>query len=82
MLFIFDSSGDYPFWMKNTLIPLDIIWISKDKKVVDIKENAKPCRSEMCETYSPKSDAKYVLEINGGLANKYKIKVGDALSFN
>ena len=43
MLFIFEKEGEYPFWMKNTLIPLDIIWINKDKEVVFISENAQPC---------------------------------------
>lgn len=43
MLFVFEKSGIYPFWMKNTKIPLDIIWLNSDKQVVYIKENASPC---------------------------------------
>lgn len=77
MLFLFKNEGIYNFWMKNTLIPLDIIWIDKNKKVVFIKENAMPCNLEDCETFYPTQKAKYVLEINGGLAEKYGLKVGD-----
>ena len=81
MLFVFDSPGKYSFWMKNTLIPLDMIWIDRNKKIVDIKHDAKPCQSENCETYSPKSDAKYVLEINAGAADSMGIKIGGQLKF-
>lgn len=77
MLFLFENDGVYNFWMKNTLIPLDIIWIDKNKKVVFIKENAMPCNLEDCETFHPTQKARYVLEINGGLAEKYGLKVGD-----
>jgi hypothetical protein len=77
MLFIFDSDGEYNFWMKNTLIPLDIIWISSDKKVIFIKNSAQPCKQEICESIRPGVIAKYVLEINGGLAETLGIKEGD-----
>ena len=43
MLFVFETSGYYPFWMKNTYIPLDIIWLNEDKEVIYIKQDAKPC---------------------------------------
>lgn len=81
MLFLFENKGVYNFWMKNTLIPLDIIWIDENKKVVFIKENAMPCNFEDCEVFYPNQKAKYVLEINGGLAEKYGIKVGDIADF-
>jgi uncharacterized membrane protein (UPF0127 family) len=45
MLFIFEKTGWYPFWMKNTYIPLDIIWLNENKEVVHIKEEAQPCAS-------------------------------------
>ena len=76
MLFIFESQGIYSFWMKNTFIPLDIIWVHENFKIVYIYENAQPCR-ESCNSITPNKDAKYVLEINSGLAEKYKMKVGD-----
>lgn len=56
--------------MKNTFIPLDIIWLDQDLKIVFIKENARPCIFSSCEIFSPSVDAKYVLEINNGEAQK------------
>ncbi|MEK6889556.1 MAG: DUF192 domain-containing protein [Nanoarchaeota archaeon] len=81
MLFIFDEEGIYPFWMKNTLIPLDIIWINENKEVVYIQENALPCKEEICTSYNPNKKAKYILEINSGLANKFNITMGNKLDF-
>lgn len=81
MLFIFDSEGNYPFWMENTLIPLDIIWINKDKKIVFINENSQPCRSKNCPLIIPGVKANYVLEINAGISQKIGLKVGDRLAF-
>lgn len=75
MLFIFQNTGVYSFWMKNTLIPLDIIWIDENWKIVYIKENAQPCKTPKCETYDPWVAAKYVLELNWGLSAKYNIKI-------
>jgi uncharacterized membrane protein (UPF0127 family) len=63
--------------MKNTLIPLDIIWINSSQNVVYIKKNAQPCTPDYCPSIVPIKNAKYVLEINGGLSDKYEIKVGD-----
>ncbi|MBI2583640.1 MAG: DUF192 domain-containing protein [Candidatus Aenigmarchaeota archaeon] len=75
MLFVFDAGGLYPFWMKNVQIPLDIIWIDDGGKIVYIERNATPC--EECESINPGTDAKYVLEINGGLSEKKGFGVGD-----
>jgi uncharacterized membrane protein (UPF0127 family) len=77
MLFVFGKEGNYSFWMKNTLIPLDIIWINSSQNVVYIKKNAQPCTPDYCPSIVPRKNAKYVLEINGGLSDKYEIKVGD-----
>lgn len=82
MLFIFDKEGIYSFWMKNTLIPLDIIWINSNGKVVFIAENVQPCpfnlsKALICPSIIPSARAKYVLEINAGLVEKYKLKIGD-----
>ena len=60
MLFIFDSEKKYSFWMKNTLIPLDIIWISKEMKIVDIQRGNPGNETSLI----PKDKALYVLEIN------------------
>ena len=76
MLFVFDDENYYPFWMKNTLIPLDIIFIGKNMEIVEIK-NAKPCKEDPCTLYSPSKPAKYVLEVNGGFTARNSIKVGN-----
>ncbi len=82
MLFIFPDEQIRTFWMKDTLIPLDIIFISKDKKIVDIKENFQPCTSGVsCGTYESKFPAMYVLEANAGIVAKYNLKTGDSAEF-
>lgn len=77
MLFIFPGEGIYSFWMKNTLIPLDIIWINENKEVVFISENILPCEKDPCPLFGPDKKANYVLEINGGVSKEIGLKVGD-----
>lgn len=77
MLFIFDDSDFRSFWMKNTLISLDMIFINENFVIVDIK-NVDPCTTEVCGTYSNK--AKYVLEVNEGYTRENNIKVGDTIA--
>jgi len=81
MLFIFDKEGIYGFWMKNTLIPLDIIWIYNNK-IVHIEKNAVPCVDNNYETYMPDAEADSVLEINAGITDKLRINVGDEIEIN
>lgn len=81
MFFLFPNEGVHTIWMKNTLIPLDIIWINEEKKVVHIKHNAQPCTNSLCPLIIPNAEASYVLEINGGLAKKYNIKEGQPVHF-
>ncbi len=81
MLFIFNRPGKHGIWMKNTLIPLDIIWIDENNKVIFIKENFKPCGDKNCPVAKPKTNAKYVLEINAGEAKKINIKIGNEVFF-
>jgi len=80
MLFVFDKSGKYNFWMKDTLIPLDIIWIDNNKEIVYVSEDTLPCIESLlgeCQVYSPNFDSLYVLEIKGGMADKLGIYQGD-----
>ncbi|MFT5215441.1 MAG: uncharacterized membrane protein (UPF0127 family) [Glaciecola sp.] len=79
MLFIFPDVKTRSFYMKNTLISLDIIYIDDTQKVVSIQKSAK----SMDETSLPsKAPAKFVLEINGGLSEKLNIVEGDSISFS
>lgn len=77
MLFIFPTSGEYPFWMKNTMIPLDMIWIDSSDKIVHIERNVPPCVADPCTSYPPHATAIYVLELAAGEAAKNGLKVGD-----
>ena len=84
MLFVFDKSASYVFWMKNVEFAIDIIWIDENKKIVDIASNVppEPDKGEKELTrYKPKSDAKYVLEINAGLSSLHNLQVGDQVAF-
>ena len=81
MLFIFKEEGEYPFWMKNTLIPLDIIWIDKNKEVVFINKNTKPCEVDSCPIINPNRKAQYVLELSGGMVDKIGLNVGEKIIF-
>lgn len=76
MLFVFGDLDYRSFWMKNTLIPLDIIFVDDNFLIVDIKYEV-PCTTEICDTYSNK--AKYVLEVNGGFTKENNINVGDKI---
>ncbi|HOX29109.1 MAG TPA: DUF192 domain-containing protein [bacterium] len=79
MLFVFDSEDTLSFWMKDTLIPLDMIFADADKKIVDINRNAAPLSTTSFTAARP---AKYVLEVNGGYCDRNGIGIGDMLSFS
>ncbi len=84
MLFVFDFQGYLNFWMKNTLIPLDMLFIDEKGYVRYIIRKAQPCLSGNdadCAIYNSEEPAKYVLEINGGIADKLGIKPGDKASW-
>ena len=81
MLFVFPEEGLHRFWMKNTRIELDIIFIAADRRVVSISRRAQPCRKEPCDLYSPAGNVAYALEIAGGLAATYGFAAGDLVEF-
>lgn len=81
MIFVFPQKGDYAFWMKNTIIPLDMIWIDEAKKVVHIAHDVPPCHADPCPSYPPGVAAKYVLEVAAGVAAKHHVADGDVLTF-
>ena len=78
MLFIFEDEAPHNFYMKNTYIPLDLFFITKDQKIATIIQNAKP----MDETSLPSEvPVQYVLEVNAGSAAAWNIKEGDSISW-
>ena len=78
MIFLFPQEEQLSFWMKNTPIALDMIFISADRKVVGIVENATPFS---LDSRSVSGKSQYVLEINGGLSRRYGFQAGDNVRF-
>ena len=81
MLFIFDREDFYSFWMKNMIIPLDLIWLDKEKRIVHIERCLPPCEEEPCPSYSPEVPALYVLELKAGSVEQRGLKIFDRFDF-
>lgn len=80
MLFMYSQPGVHRFWMKDTLIPLDMYWIDKSNKIIHIEHNVQP--SSYPKTFGPEADSLYVLETNAGFAEARNIRVGDIAEFD
>ena len=78
MLFIFDRPEPQSFWMHNTSIPLDIMYVDANKKIISIAANTEPYSDEAVPSLG---DAQYVVEVNAGFSERNNIKTGDAISF-
>ncbi len=78
MLFVFDADGNQSFWMKNTLIPLDLLFIARDGTVVGIHANATPLSTANIAVGKP---SRYVLEVPGGWAARHGIAAGAQVEF-
>ena len=78
MLFDYKSSHFVGIWMKNTIIPLDIIFLNKSQ-IKYIKKNALPCKKSVlnCPIIKAKSPVDMVIEVNAGIAEEYELKIGD-----
>jgi len=84
MLFIHSKEDNVPYWMYQVRIPLDIIWMDHQRRIVEIAANTPACTSKSsrdCPSYGGHEKARYVLELAGGGAAMYGLKVGDSLSF-
>jgi len=84
MLFVHPKEGNVPYWMYQVRIPLDMIWLDQQRRIVEIAANAPACASKSsrdCPSYGGHEKARYVLELAGGGAALYGLKVGDTLSF-
>jgi uncharacterized membrane protein (UPF0127 family) len=82
MLFVFGEAGDHGFWMKNTFIPLDFVWLSASGEVVDVRANVPPCLSDPCSSYASGKPARAVLEVNAGFAAAHGVRPGERLTFH
>lgn len=81
MLFVFEKEIQRKFWMKDTELPLDLVFFNKDKKVVDIIENMEPCIIPVCPLYTSVVPAMYGLEAPAGFVKEKRIKIGDLLVY-
>lgn len=81
MLFVFPSSAVQTFWMKDTLIPLDMLFLDAHRKVVTLLPRVPPCKADPCPIYPSTQPARYVLELNGGEAAKLGVREGDIAKF-
>ena len=78
MLFVFDSTVEHPFWMKNTVLPLDMIYLGDDRRVVGIVKDAVPFTTT---SRTVKVASRYVLEVNAGFSDKHGVATGDQVTF-
>jgi len=84
MLFIHPSESTFHYWMYQTKIPLDMIWMDHGRRIVEMSLATPPCRSSSaaeCPSYGGNFKSKYVLEVNAGIARKNGLKTGDTLDF-
>jgi uncharacterized membrane protein (UPF0127 family) len=83
MLFPFEEMAPRAFWMFQTLVPLDIIWLDDNKRIVEISANSPPCRTapEDCPSYGGNAHSTYVLELAAGQAAAHNLTVGSQLQF-
>ncbi len=79
MLFDFDQPGQHCIWMKDMKFSLDIIWLDEDRRVTKIQENAHP--DSYPETFCPDQPARYVIEVNSGVAAEMRLSRGSRLQF-
>ncbi|MDO8522402.1 MAG: DUF192 domain-containing protein [bacterium] len=75
MLFIFNLDAKYGFWMKDMLFPIDILWLSSEGRVVDMRESVSPATYPA--VFTPNLGARYVLELFAGFASAHNVKIGD-----
>jgi uncharacterized membrane protein (UPF0127 family) len=83
MLFPFEEMAPRAFWMFQTLIPLDIVWLDDNKRIVEIAANSPPCRTapEDCPAYGGSAHSTYVLELAAGQAAAHNLAIGSQLEF-
>jgi len=83
MLFVHQTPGLYPYWMYQVNIPLDMIWMDKDHRIVEIAADTQPCKTKasLCGNYGGHQQAEFVLELGGGEARRLRLTAGQTLEF-
>ncbi len=81
MLFLFKNKGRHSIWMKNMQFSIDVIWLDKNKKVIEYLENIQPCTTFNCKTYGKRNDSKYFIELNSGFIKKNNINKYTKIEF-
>ncbi|MGK7295676.1 MAG: DUF192 domain-containing protein [Candidatus Wenzhouxiangella sp. M2_3B_020] len=81
MLFIWGRAQPRSFWMRNTRIPLDIVYIGPDRRIVGWSLDTPPCRTTRCPGYPSGAPAQYVLEVNAGEMERLGVEIGDEVRF-
>ncbi len=83
MLFIHATEEPRSYWMFQCEIPLDIIWMDRNRRIVEISKETPPCReiAERCPSYGGTARSKYVLELASGMVDAHRLQVGDTISF-
>lgn len=79
MLFVFEHEQPLAFWMKNTRIPLDILYFDAGRRLVSVSADTPPCRTAYCPSYPSAGPARYVLELNAGKARELQLQPGALL---
>jgi hypothetical protein len=83
MLFVHPKEDNYAYWMYQTRIPLDIVWMDHDRRIVEISADTPPCKTaaSQCPKYGGTAKSSFVLEMNAGAAAKNGLKLGDTLQY-
>jgi uncharacterized membrane protein (UPF0127 family) len=81
MIFLMGRMDLHPFWMKNCLTALDMLWIDDQWRVVHIEAGVPPCKADPCPYYMPMQKSEFILEVGPGQAAKLGLKLGDLLRY-
>ena len=79
MLFVFEREEPLAFWMKNTRIPLDILYFDASLRFVSMAQGVPPCTRDPCRSYASEGPARYVLELKAGVGKSLRIRAGDEM---
>lgn len=81
MIFVYEEEQKVAFWMKNTLISLDMVFLDDDLEVIDYFTDVPPCKADPCPHYIPQGNAKFIIELNAGKISEIALKRGDRVEY-